>query len=573
MSGIDTNLAESALTIALVALVISLFQLLQQYFSTADGYRNCQRAVMGRWAQRTRRHFIAREFRFETLFTVPDIFLAGDGAAARPHQILITGTVDSRKATLIPLEAFLDKDEFRRTSSFYQDVEKTGMSSRQLKSLRKSIENPSDELVCWLPLLHWLHETTKASLDPDEIPQNGNAEMCVLQPLRRKRLPALTKRERSWDFQPPDVSRPLAKSTVSDIAVLARRMGMKWKMFRPEEGIMRAEGHSHIITSTLVRSLGTVLHYRYTGQARRLDRANTLYTPTLAGSPLKEQEEIYIASPNADRLGCGVIRGDGTLRVPNFIVGSRFEVSGALNVLDDSGESTAQLEEMYRLLPQFTLRAIDIVAMSTFMGFKFALRRFKETYMQHVKLSHANAEVTCQPEHVRSLQLNPGVQTLLILEACSRLSDNFPHWDRETTPKGTVRRDIVYLDVLSSYHKSMTNYLMILQNDFRLRYTDLLKFHIRFAIFRPPLTPNSTRPETQKHAPGEDVRHQFDQIDKIRDAYRRSHPGTQISDLLFVDAWASMMFRACCWGACHILVPGERVPSEYYGSQLPVYIG
>ena len=45
--------ALSGLVIALVALVISLFQLLQQLFATADGYRNCQSAVIGPFAKLT----------------------------------------------------------------------------------------------------------------------------------------------------------------------------------------------------------------------------------------------------------------------------------------------------------------------------------------------------------------------------------------------------------------------------------------------------------------------------------------------------------------------------------------
>lgn len=42
---------------------------------------------------------------------------------------------------------------------------------------------------------------------------------------------------------------------------------------------------------------------------------------------------------------------------------------------------------------------------------------------------------------------------------------------------------------------------------------------------------------------------------------------------LLFNAWVVMLFRACCWGACHFFVPGERVPSAFYGSKLPVYIG
>ena len=47
----------------------------------------------------------------------------------------------------------------------------------------------------------------------------------------------------------------------------------------------------------------------------------------------------------------------------------------------------------------------------------------------------------------------------------------------------------------------------------------------------------------------------------------------EVREEVLFDAWVVMLFRACCWGACHFFVPGERVPSAYYGSQLPVYIG
>lgn len=50
----DTNIAVVALVVALVALLTTIGQLLQQYLATADGYRRCQQSVMGRWAKRTR---------------------------------------------------------------------------------------------------------------------------------------------------------------------------------------------------------------------------------------------------------------------------------------------------------------------------------------------------------------------------------------------------------------------------------------------------------------------------------------------------------------------------------------
>ena len=67
--------------------------------------------------------------------------------------------------------------------------------------------------------------------------------------------------QHSWDFVPPEVVKPLASSTVGDIAVIVRRTGMIWKAFDPHKGIMTAEGGPHVITSMEQKGLGIVLQY------------------------------------------------------------------------------------------------------------------------------------------------------------------------------------------------------------------------------------------------------------------------------------------------------------------------
>lgn len=43
---------------------------------------------------------------------------------------------------------------------------------------------------------------------------------------------------------------------------------------------------------------------------------------------------------------------------------------------------------------------------------------------------------------------------------------------------------------------------------------------------------------------------------------------------LAVDAWVTMIFRAFCWHHCHHLITSQTIlPSEWHGSQMPVYIG
>lgn len=64
-----------ALLVSLVALLVSLLQVLQQYFATADGYRNCAESIIGPWHRTRRRRLVPSEFRFETVYDAPLIRL------------------------------------------------------------------------------------------------------------------------------------------------------------------------------------------------------------------------------------------------------------------------------------------------------------------------------------------------------------------------------------------------------------------------------------------------------------------------------------------------------------------
>lgn len=104
MGGVEANLAAAALAIALVALFTAFGQVSQQYLATADGYRRCQKSVMGEYARHTRLRWRWREFRFETLYTVPKIFMVGNGAPSRIEQVLLMGSAFTRKESLVPWE-------------------------------------------------------------------------------------------------------------------------------------------------------------------------------------------------------------------------------------------------------------------------------------------------------------------------------------------------------------------------------------------------------------------------------------------------------------------------------------
>ncbi len=152
----NTIISASALTVALVALVIATAQLLGQYFATADGYRRCQVSMMGPWARHTRLKWRWSQFRFETLFTVPEIILLPlEAANADKHLPMPTqkgnlkwiASPETPTARCRTEEGLvLDLDE----------IDPLYLGWRQEKSDNFSIQKGSSEVACWLPFLQSL---------------------------------------------------------------------------------------------------------------------------------------------------------------------------------------------------------------------------------------------------------------------------------------------------------------------------------------------------------------------------------------------------------------------------------
>jgi len=62
--------------------------------------------------------------------------------------------------------------------------------------------------------------------------------------------------------------------------------------------------------------------------------------------------------------------------------------------------------------------------------------------------------------------------------------------------------------------------------------------------------------------------------DKLPSIAGRLKEQTGCDTELAMDAWITMIFRAFCWHHCHRLVPRKKIlPSEWFGSKMPVYIG
>ena len=292
MSQQDT-ISAVALAIALIALLTTTAQVLGQFFATADGYRRCQKSVMGGWANLTRRRFRWSELRFETLYTTPRFGLS----RLTPGQILSQET-DSDGIVI---------------KRYQLDGSLQSMGSTLCDASQRS-HRKSTELVSWVKLLFALQYNSKETLAVLEsnsswVPVLNHGTGATQVWSGSYLIYDVRVEERSWDFVPPEVIKPLAVVGISDIAVMARRLGMVWQQFDPLGGNMRAEGNGHTITSTIVRSTGTVL------QVGVMDSLRDLQDPS-------RKDKLFIPSRVADKLGFGIVTGQDLLGLPNYKLGT-----------------------------------------------------------------------------------------------------------------------------------------------------------------------------------------------------------------------------------------------------------
>ena len=311
---IDTRVSIVAITVAICAILISSSQLFMQYYSTAEGYRQCQASVMGPWARLTRLRWRWGQFRFETFFTTPEILLIPFYTSQDEKRSVIASPSDGISYV-----------------SGHMDVSRI-------------IENESDEMVCWLPFLRALHQNEislqRIGYYNYHSVDGTNSEQGL------QIRPAMRLRERSWKFVSPDVVRPVAATTVSHIATMARRLGMSWTTFRPEDGVMRAEGNGHIITSTFAKSIGLVLHYQH---SRGPGVLSSLFG--FSGKSYSSAN-LYVPTREADTMAFGILPGCDVLNVPSFKVGTSNEILATMEILDPTGKATETLGNIEHLLAE-----------------------------------------------------------------------------------------------------------------------------------------------------------------------------------------------------------------------------
>lgn len=325
MENTSDRVASVALAVSLIALLISLAQLLAQICGTADGYRRCSEAVIGPWHWLRWRRWLWTEFRYETYFITPKITLIsrtidGNGHpaqpdASKPSNGFLISEIDPKEhrriwkhrdwrlmsrrleedakedakhvlaATVSPSDKEtieIEQKELAKKSAFVKTIRERRLHHGPFfKSRVYGLSQPNDNVATWLGLIRTLHEVYKSypphvnyvqsdlalSLERFKLqkptPATGrNPEECMNESGREVEVSFSSC---NWDIMPIDVTRPLSRTTLGALVVLAVRMGMEWRSLDIVQGRMLASGNGFNLSFIEMPGLGWVARLDYAG--------------------------------------------------------------------------------------------------------------------------------------------------------------------------------------------------------------------------------------------------------------------------------------------------------------------
>ncbi len=331
----------AALVVALVALLTTISQVAAQLFATADGYRRCQESVMGPWAKLTRRRFRWSEMRFETRYTTPRFGLS-NGVVGHKSAYPVEDSTGTR----------LNRLQFHGRGAIQDNHYRLDGSSRSMRatfigkvSRQYAVSTEQVSWVMFLEALHYNSLVTHRGLgefQPVHPPTSMPEQLPLPMPQDSQPYSIYDVRieERSWDFMPAEVIRPLAVVSVSHIAIMARRLGLQWSQFDPIGSNLKAEGNGYTINSTLLRSVGTVLEITVDQDLPHKYNFKNEFD-------IKLINELYIPSEIADKLTFGIVSGLPGFDIPDYSLGTLADIISLLQNEVDPTKVAAETISRY----------------------------------------------------------------------------------------------------------------------------------------------------------------------------------------------------------------------------------
>lgn len=203
---------------------------------------NCGPDAMGSWSVSTRRVWRPSEFRFETLFEVPTIFVCPVGNTRGPIPnkpiYFLDGTGESLSATRTRLP-------------------------REEEALRRSLQNSrryeaDNERASWVTLLSHLQSMEHESQAwHQEYYRSGPPMAFSYVGFENHTLAvAIQNKTRSWDTVPASIKKPFATTAFCHLLEMAAMMGIHWKEFDRSKERYQAEGNGYMLTGSHIPDLG-----------------------------------------------------------------------------------------------------------------------------------------------------------------------------------------------------------------------------------------------------------------------------------------------------------------------------
>ena len=549
MSDAELPVAIVALVVALAALIVTVSQLLGQIFATAEGTRRCSRSVIGHWNTLTTWRWHWSEWRFETIFASPELYLGVPQKASTPS---ITSAF--RPDTGLDLRK-TDNDEKPRPPP----DEILGIDDRALIPFREP-----RQLNGWIPLLRSLHDLA-ARHQIKSLRRCDNRESTS--------WPGIRLRYTSWDAMPAGLTGTFATTTLGDIAVIARRMGMAWTTFDPQNEILAAEGGGHVLAPVGNRSLGLALRYI------SADCKKPFIAPLDGGKGNSNNRSREIWSREADMLMFGVFPGDPALKLPNFRANTDEDILDLFNdtfKLGDQGTDWKhvlikkawckryEINELKALVcPMLRQRGSDSNVLN-YPRYWASIFRFPTAF-------HCFHELLIQ-----RLATQPSKYLSRIPQHCATLKVLL------SQPNGPERHE-----ALHDGHDFTTKYFRSLVNTHPNFFRDLLRAHMSLAPICSLDARNKVRRDRKEARldhlndsghqwRSEQVAMQWDGLPKYAAFMRSVDPVAYGNAAEIEEAWITLYFRGICWHLGHTQgCPSDQeefLPAKWYNSQLPVYL-
>ena len=251
MSGTDP-IAVVALIVSLVALILTLLSVAQQYAATAYDYRHCSKRTVGGWSRRSSRRFIWNELRFEVLFTTPIIsigLLPSDSMAGRDIYAVPTTKLDAQTPSSEKDQAFASAPNL--LSSRSDSVSSSG--SRFILYTPEGSQTYTSSQLPWFLDLKGTRPEAKCTW----LSLLNDAAISHLQIDINERL-------LSYDFMPDGIKKPFAQIDRKSFLTLMSLFQVSWQEGQgmTERGTPTGAGPYCEVTSRNLINFGTVISYQ-----------------------------------------------------------------------------------------------------------------------------------------------------------------------------------------------------------------------------------------------------------------------------------------------------------------------